>query len=116
MDKFSTIFVFTDKAYLVWYGSGGIVFGLLVLIASSVWAIYASWFIVFKKNFKRITHVLLSAILIYAGIGWAKLGYEEMQSYRNEYSRLQILYASQNYEIAEGTVHVIKVGDRYPNG
>ena len=59
---------------------------------------------------------MLSVILIYSGIGWVKLGYEEMQRYRNNYSRLQKMYASQDYEVVEGTVHVIKVGGRYPNG
>lgn len=109
MDEFNTIFVFTDKARAVWPGFEMLILGLLVIIATSIWAFYSLWLIVSKNNFKRITHIVLAVISIYGGSGWAKQGYEENQYYQNEFSRLQRLYDSHTYGTVQGIVHIVRI-------
>jgi len=108
MDEFNTIFIFTDKARAVWPGFEMVVIGLLAILATSIWALHSLWLVVLKNNLKRINQVVLALILICSEIGLTKQGYEETQYYQNEFSHLQKLYDSQNYEVVEGTVHVVK--------
>ncbi len=113
MDEFNTVFVFTEKANLIWQGSEETAFGIISFIASSIWALYTLYTICFRKNLRRITHLILAVILMIFVPGWISQGYEEMQWSRNEYSHLQKLYDSQGYSVAEGIVHVVKVGNSW---
>jgi hypothetical protein len=109
MDEFSTIYVFTEKNHLVWSGTGEIAFGLLVFVFSLFWLAYSFLLLASRKDKKRISHIILSMVLLYGGNGWVRQGFETVQYYRDEYSRFQEIYTSQKYRIAEGPVHVIKV-------
>jgi hypothetical protein len=109
MDGFHTVFIFTDKAGLIWEGSGEMAVGIISFAVTSAWALYAFYALVFNRNLKRITNLMLAMILMFSATGFIWSGYKEMRRFGNEYSHIQELYNSQSYKIVEGMVHVIRV-------
>jgi len=118
MDDFTTVFIFSENANQLLSGfeerlSIGMAFFIIGLIGLAIVLIIFAKFFKNSNSKQVITFIKWFLVLSFScsilwAIPWIGLHSFSYFHYKNEYARLQAIYDSHQYQIAEGVVHVLQ--------
>ena len=107
MDGFTTIFLFTDAAdRILDHFKGNIPDGTNALLLGACAVVFAVLFLGRRKNlFLKL--IVAGLFLTWWGTNWSSTWSQDYTRFEREYQHLQEIYANQQYQVAEGSVHVL---------
>jgi hypothetical protein len=107
MDGFITIFLFTDAAdSILNHFKGNIPAGTNALLMGACALVVAVLFLRRRKNL-FLKFIVAGLFLTWWGTSWSSNWSQDYTRFEQEYKHLQEIYANQQYQIAEGNVHVL---------
>ena len=108
-NDFLTVFVLTENASPAYsrYHIMSLV-ALSVLVVGIAGLAYVGVPLVFKRKTKRASYIIYSAALIFVGVAALNIVNNTDGYLVKDCARLQSLYDSQEYRLAEGAVHVLQ--------
>jgi hypothetical protein len=107
MNDFITVFMFTDTAgNTIGEYQGRVLTGVVAIALAVCWLIYTGVVFAWKRKKQFLPQALLAIFLLSWGVMWLNPHYDIYSQLSNEFAKFQGIYQRQQYQVAEGVVHV----------